>query len=174
MRSSASTLTRARSFFFGVRMARYAISADAQGQLENHSAPHYSSVNYGDDVQIYKTKIFARFLRRENVSDASLIDATYRANQGLIDADLGGGLIKQRVARPGQGRSGGYRTILLFRAGDIAIFLAGFAKSERANITDDDLEDLKTIAKQWLTDPKRIEKDLAAGILNEVQHDNEG
>ncbi|MDW9783003.1 type II toxin-antitoxin system RelE/ParE family toxin [Sinorhizobium meliloti] len=100
------------------------------------------------------------------------VEATNRANQGLIDA--GGGLIKQRVARPGQGRSGGYRTILLFRAGELAIFLAGFAKSERANITEDDLEDLKTIAKQWLTDPKRVEKDLAAGILNEVLHDNEG
>ncbi|RVL27234.1 type II toxin-antitoxin system RelE/ParE family toxin [Sinorhizobium meliloti] len=135
---------------------------------------HYSAVHYGGGVQIYKTKIFARFVRKENVSDANLVEAMRRANQGLIDADLGGGLIKQRVARPGQGRSGGYRTILLFRAGELAIFLAGFAKSERANITEDDLEDLKTIAKQWFTDPKRVEKDLAAGILNEVRHDNEG
>lgn len=52
-------------------------------------------------------------------------------------------------------------------------FLSKAHTSERANITDDDLEDLKTIAEQWLTDPKRIEKDLAAGILNEVQNDND-
>lgn len=124
-------------------------------------------------MQIYKTRIFARFLRKENIGDADLVEATRRANRGLIDADLGGGLIKQRVARPGQGRSGGYRTILLFRSGHLAVFLAGFAKNERANIADDDLEDLKTIARQWLMDPKTIEKDLAAGILNEVLHDDE-
>jgi hypothetical protein len=130
-------------------------------------------VNYGERVRIFKTRIFARFLRKENIRDADLVEAAGRANRGLIDADLGGGLIKQPVARPGQGRSGGYRTILLFRSGHLAVFLAGFAKKERANIAYDDLEDLKTIARQWLTDPKIIEKDLAAGILNEVPRDDE-
>ncbi|MBZ5763673.1 type II toxin-antitoxin system RelE/ParE family toxin [Rhizobium sp. VS19-DR104.2] len=125
-------------------------------------------------MRIYKTKIFARFLRKESIGDPDLVEACRRANQGLIDADLGGGLIKQRVARPRQGRSSGYRTILLFQSGSLAVFLAGFAKNERTNIAVDDLEDLKIIAKQWLTDPKRIEKDLAAGILNEVPDDNEG
>lgn len=120
-------------------------------------------------MRIFKTRIFARFLRRENLSDQDLVEAVERASRGLIDADLGGGLIKQRVARPGQGRSGGLRTILLFRAGSLAIFLAGFAKNERANISQDELDDLKTIASQWQKDPSRIEKDLAAGILNEVK-----
>ncbi|WP_244617545.1 MULTISPECIES: hypothetical protein [unclassified Rhizobium] len=59
---------------------------------------------------------------------------------------------------------------MLFRSGS----LAGFTKNERGNLADDDLEELKTIAKQRLIDPNRIEKDLAAGILNEVRHDNEG
>jgi hypothetical protein len=130
-------------------------------------------VNYGERVRIYKTRIFARFLRKENIGDADLVEATRRAKRGLIDADLGGGLIKQRVARPGQGRSGGCRTILLFRSGNLDGFLAGSAKNERANIADDDLKDLITIARQWLMDPKTIEKDLAAGILNEVPHDDE-
>jgi hypothetical protein len=58
-------------------------------------------------VRIFKTKLFARFARRERIADASLREAVERAGRGLVDADLGGGLIKQRVAREGQGRSGG-------------------------------------------------------------------
>jgi hypothetical protein len=53
-------------------------------------------------VQIFKLKTFARFARRERISDVSLYDAIDRAERGLVDADLGGGLIKQRVARPGR------------------------------------------------------------------------
>lgn len=75
-----------------------------------------------------------RFARRERIRDSSLCEAIRRAERGLIDADLGGGIIKQRVARPGQGRSGGYRTVLAYRSGDRAVFLYGFAKSERENI----------------------------------------
>jgi hypothetical protein len=63
-------------------------------------------------VRIFKTKEFARFARRAGISDEVLCDAIDRAERGLIDADLGGGLIKQRVARPRQGRSGGYRTVI--------------------------------------------------------------
>jgi len=123
-------------------------------------------------MRIYETRIFGRFTKKETISNSDLRKAVERANAGLIDADLGGGLIKQRVARPGQGRSGGYRTILVFRSGDLAIFMAGFAKNERDNISDDDLADLKTIARQWLKEPDRLAKDLATGILNEVEHDS--
>ena len=121
-------------------------------------------------MRIYKTRIFARFLRKENIRDADLVEAARRANRGLIDADLGGGLIKQRVARPGQGRSGGY---CCFAQVTSPCFWRALQKNERANIADDDPEDLKTIARQWLTDLKAIEKDLAAGILNEVPRDDE-
>jgi hypothetical protein len=60
-------------------------------------------------MRIFKTKEFTRFARRERIADEALCDAIERAESGLIDADLGGNLIKQRVARPGQGRSGGHR-----------------------------------------------------------------
>jgi hypothetical protein len=63
-------------------------------------------------VKLYKTKRLAKFAKQEHITDASLQEAIFRANLGIIDADLGGGLIKQRVARQGQGRSGGYRTII--------------------------------------------------------------
>jgi hypothetical protein len=62
-------------------------------------------------VRVFKTKAFARFARAQRMSDGSLGEAIRRAERGLIDADLGGGVIKQRVARPGQGRSGGYRVL---------------------------------------------------------------
>ena len=67
-------------------------------------------------MQVFKTRWFARFARHELITDASLRQAIARAERGLIDADLGGGLIKQRVARKGQGRSGGYRVIVGYRA----------------------------------------------------------
>lgn len=96
------------------------------------------------------------------------------AERGLVDADLGGGIIKQRVARQGQGRSGGYRTLIAYRCGDFAVFLFGFAKSDRDNIDADELDDVQSIASQWLTDGRKIAKDVAAGILIEVKNDNEG
>lgn len=79
-------------------------------------------------MQIFKTKWLVRFARRERITDRSLGEAIDRAARGLIDADLGGGIIKQRVARQGQGRSGGYRTLIAYRAGARAVFLYAFAK----------------------------------------------
>jgi hypothetical protein len=69
---------------------------------------------------------------------------------GSFDADLGGGLIKQRVGRPGQGRSGGFRMVIAYRTEDLAVFLYGFAKNERENIEPDELEDLRLIAADFL------------------------
>ena len=100
---------------------------------------------------IFKTKEFARFARREAVPDARLLEAANRATNGLVDADLGGGLIKQRVARQGQGRRTGYRTLMAFRAGQHIVFLYGFAKSERDNIGPDELEFWRRVAMGLLT-----------------------
>lgn len=101
-------------------------------------------------MRIFKTKWLGRFARRERITGAGLLEAIERAERGIIDADLGGGLIKQRVARPGQGRSGGYRMIVVYRSKDRAVFLYGFAKSERENIEPDELEDLRLIAADFL------------------------
>jgi hypothetical protein len=103
-----------------------------------------------DRVRIFKTKEFARFARRERIDDARLCDAVERAGKGLIDADLGGGLIKQRIARPRQGRSGGYRTLMAFRPRDRTVFVYGFAKSERDNIDREELGYWQAIARSFL------------------------
>jgi hypothetical protein len=125
-------------------------------------------------VRVFKTRWFARFARSEKLDDESLVDAIGRAARGLVDADLGGGLIKQRVARQGRGRSGGYRTIIAFRLEDRAVFLYGFAKSERDNIDPDELRDLRLVARGWLdATPERIEAALEDGAILEAPHDEE-
>ncbi len=88
-------------------------------------------------MRVLGTKEFCRFARKEGITDAALLDAAKRAERGLVDADLGGGLIKQRVPRRGQGRSGGYRTLMAYRMGDRIVFLYGFAKSEMDNVRPD-------------------------------------
>ena len=89
-------------------------------------------------MRIFKNAWFERFARKQEIQDAALREAVRRAERGLVDADLGGGVIKQRVARPGQGRSGGYRTLILYRQAHRAFFVYGIAKSHQANISDEE------------------------------------
>lgn len=93
-------------------------------------------------MRVFVTKVFRRFQRKERIQDDALRDAIARAERGLVDADIGRHLIKQRIGRAGQGRSGGYRTVIVYRVGDRAVFLFGFAKSERGNISEPAEQDL--------------------------------
>jgi hypothetical protein len=123
-------------------------------------------------VRIFKTKWLARYARRERIADHSLREAIDRAGRGTIDADLGGGIIKQRVARSGQGRSGGYRMLIAYRAGTRAVFLYAFAKNERENIDPDELLTLREIGAAWLAaDGRRIADAVKEEILQEVIDD---
>lgn len=125
-------------------------------------------------MRIFKTKWVARFVRRERIDDASLKEAIERAERGIIDADLGGGLIKQRVARPGQGRSGGFRMIVAYRTEERAFFLYGFAKNERENIDDDELQTLRDTAAEFLAnDDPALDEAVSIGKLQEIENDEE-
>lgn len=125
-------------------------------------------------MRLYKLKAFARFQRRERIADKALGKAVRSAEDGLVDADLGGGLIKQRVARPGQGKSGGFRTIIAYRRGDRAVFLFGFAKSERENLDDDELAYWQQVGRAYLgLDEDGIEAAIAADELMEVSYGDE-
>lgn len=120
-------------------------------------------------MRIFKTKWLARYARRERIKDTDLRAAVLRAGKGLVDADLGGNVIKQRLARPGQGRSGGYRVLIAFRPEARAVFLYGFAKSERENIEADELVTLREIAAAWLVaDETKIARAIAEGLLQEI------
>jgi hypothetical protein len=93
-------------------------------------------------LRVFVTKTFKRFQRKEAIGSETLCEAIQRAGRGLIDADLGAGLIKQRVGRPGQGRRGGYRTIIAYRKETRSVFLYGFPKNTQANIGAADRRDL--------------------------------
>jgi len=100
-------------------------------------------------LRVFKTRALARFARQNSIPDASLAVAVERAMRGLIDANLGGRIIKQRVARPGEGKRGGFRLLVAFGS-NRAVFLFGFAKNERENIQDAELTTLREIAATFL------------------------
>lgn len=123
-------------------------------------------------MRVFKTKWLARFARRESITDASLAEAIERAERGIIDADLGGGLIKQRVARPGKGRSGGFRMIVVYRAKDRALFLYGFAKNDRENIDDDQLLTIRETAAAFLAhSDAALDGAVNLGKIQEIDDD---
>jgi len=121
------------------------------------------------------TKPFARFARKALIREAELWEAALLANAGLIDADLGGGVIKQRIARTGEGKSGGARTIILFRFKGRAVFVFGFEKKDVGNIKANELEAFKELADVILGySDNEIAKRVADGALIEVCPPEEG
>jgi hypothetical protein len=123
-------------------------------------------------MRIFKTKWFVRFARKESILDNALREAVRRAEEGLLDTDLGGGLVKQRVPRQGAGKSGGYRTLIVYRSRASAFFVYGFAKSERDNIDAADLRVLREAARSYLALDRNALADLVEnGALIEVNYD---
>ncbi|KAB1088669.1 type II toxin-antitoxin system RelE/ParE family toxin (plasmid) [Rhizobium sp. T1470] len=124
-------------------------------------------------MRVFKNGWFQKFARKEKISDAMLCEAVARAERGQIDADLGAGLIKQRVARPGAGKSGGFRTLVFFRAQTRAVFAFGFAKSDMANLDAGDEAYIKKAAKLVLgfTDAQ-MKTEVDAGRMLEVKCDD--
>lgn len=125
-------------------------------------------------MRVFKNSRLHKFARKEKISDAMLCEAVERAERGQIDADLGAGLIKQRVARPGAGKSGGFRTLVFFRAETRAVFAFGFAKSDMANLDDAEEAYLKKAAKLVLGfADAQMDAEVAAGRMFEVNCDEQ-
>jgi len=125
-------------------------------------------------MSVYKTKEFSRFARKAELGNAEMIEAAKAVASGQWDADLGGGVFKQRIAREGGGKSGGFRTIILFKVGGHSFLVYGFAKNERANITAKELKALKKLAATYLAlDAEGLKKASAAGEIAEVRNDGE-
>jgi hypothetical protein len=124
-------------------------------------------------ARVFKTRWFERFARKQKIGDAALVDAVARAEKGQVDADLGGEVIK-RIARPGQGKSVGYRTIIFFRRSERAVFAYGFAKSHRGNINADEEKQFKEAARYVLRlTEKQIGELVDNGDFVEVRHEQE-
>lgn len=102
-------------------------------------------------MAVYQTRWFNRWARKQGLTTLSLCTAVHEMTEGLYDADLGGGLLKKRIARPGQGKSGGFRTLVATNKGSCWFFVYGFPKNERSNIDKDEEEALKKLAAHLLS-----------------------
>jgi hypothetical protein len=126
-------------------------------------------------MKAFKTKAFARWADGEGLSDQTLAFAVAEMDRGLIDARLGGQVVKKRVALSGRGKRGSTRTLVAFRQRDKAFFVYGFAKNERANIGDKELRALKLLAKELLNYPAvSLTEAIMAGELTEVKVNDNG
>jgi len=119
--------------------------------------------------RILKTKPFDRWALRANLSDTALLMAVQEIEQGPIDGDLGGGVLKKRVGVPGRGKSGGARVVLATNRGSRWFFIFGFLKSQRANISPRELEALRELARDLLDlNEKQIDAQTKSGTLEEI------
>ncbi len=126
-------------------------------------------------MQAFKTKAFARWADGEGLGDEALAAAVAEMQQGLIDARLGGQVVKKRVALPGRGKRGSTRTLVALRQGDKAFFVYGFAKNQRGNINDKELRALKLLAKELLNYPAAsLARAMKAGELIEIEVNDDG
>jgi hypothetical protein len=120
-------------------------------------------------MKIYKNRTFDRWARKEGLNNLSLCNAVNEMAVGLYDADLGGGLFKKRIAKPGKGKSGGFRTLIATNNEDRWFFIFGFSKNERSNIDKDEEEALKMLSKQLLAyTPEELEQAKNSNALIEV------
>ena len=124
-------------------------------------------------MRIFKSRWFAKFVRKERITNAKLCEAVRNTEQGIIDADYGGGVIKQRIARPNQGKSGGYRSVILYRRGVKSFFVYGFPKNKRDNIDADEEREFKEWARVIFSfSDDELAKVLTTGAYNEVMCDD--
>lgn len=122
---------------------------------------------------VFKTRHFSRWMRKTELSDSALCAAVTEMTQGLIDADLGGGVVKKRVGVAGRGKRGGVRTLIATNKHNKWFFVYGFEKNQRDNISDNELEALQKIAKDWLTrTPSQLAVALTQGLLQEICHEH--
>ena len=120
-------------------------------------------------MRVFKNTWFTRFARKEGISDGELRDVVKQLEAGQPDAALGGDVYKMRVARPGEGKSGGYRVIVFFRSEERTFFHYGFAKADRGNISEKELKILKRQAKKhFAQSDEQIRKQFANGTLLEI------
>lgn len=122
--------------------------------------------------RVFRTRTFSRWMRKSGLTDEALCHAVIEMAQGLIDADLGGHLVKKRVSLPGQGKRGGARTIVATKMSDRWFFLFGFSKNERANIDKDELKLLQEVASDLLSfNDQQLTSALSNGQITEVCDD---
>jgi hypothetical protein len=123
--------------------------------------------------RVFKTRYFSRWMRKTQLTDLALCAAVAEMKLGLVDADLGGGVFKKRVAFPGRGKSGSARTLVATQKAQRWFFVFGFEKSERDNITVAELEAVQHVAADLfrLTD-QQLDAQLTSAAITEICDDD--
>src|SRR3972149_151581 len=122
--------------------------------------------------RVFKTRHFSRWMRKTDLSDSALCEAVVEMERGLIDADLGGSVVKKRVALPGRGKRGGARTLVVTNKVDRGFFLFGFEKSERPDVSAKELQAVQAVAADLLQlASKELDALIGTGALQEICHD---
>jgi hypothetical protein len=123
--------------------------------------------------RVFKTRYFSRWMRKTEMTDSALCAAVLEMAAGLIDADLGGGVVKKRVALPGRGKSGSARTLVATNRGSRWFFVFGFEKNERANVSTKDIEAVQRIAADlFRLSPSELDAHVTSDALKEICHDS--
>jgi hypothetical protein len=124
--------------------------------------------------RVFKTRYFSRWMRKTELTDLALCAAVSEMAAGLIDADLGGGVVKKRVALPGRGKSGSARTLVATSKGSRWFFVFGFEKNERANISAKEVEAVQRIAADlFRLSSSELDAHVNTEALKEICHDSE-
>ena len=119
--------------------------------------------------RVFKTRYFQRWMRKSGLTDAVLCEAVQEMSEGLVDADLGSGIVKKRVGLPGRGKRGGARTLVATNRGTRWFFVFGFEKNVRSNISDSELEALQSLAVDLLSrTSEQLDLAVADGTLQEI------
>ncbi len=123
--------------------------------------------------RVFKTRHFNRWMRKTELTDSALCAAVDEMVRGLIDADLGGSIVKKRIGLAGRGKRGGVRTLIATNQGSRWFFVYGFEKNDRANIADDELEALQDIAKELLArSGQQLDVAVQDSSLQEICNDH--
>jgi hypothetical protein len=124
--------------------------------------------------RVFKTRYFSRWMHKTELTDSALCAAVTEMVAGLVDADLGGGVVKKRVALPGRGKSGSARTLVAANKGNRWFFVFGFEKSERANISAKEVEAVQRIAADlFVLSTSELDTHVTTEALKEICHDGE-
>jgi len=120
-------------------------------------------------VRVFKNKWFTRFADKEGITDGELKEMVSQLEADQVDANLGGDVYKVRIARQGEGKSGGYRVIVFFRSEERTFYVYGFAKSDRSSIDQKETREYKALAKKYfdLSDDI-IERAVQSGKFIEI------
>ena len=122
--------------------------------------------------RVFKTRYFCRWMRKTELTVDALCAAVSEMARGLIDADLGGGIVKKRVGLAGRGKRGGARTLVATNKGNRWFFVFGFEKNARANISNEEKEALQDLAQDLLArGTKELDSAVEDGSLEEICHD---